>query len=138
MFALFLLMLGITDGLEDERRFTEKPQSLIQRKALTVGARAVSGGGSMGLLGVGGGLVATPILTTLFGQRQAVAQSIWMALVTPCAVVALLTYNAADAVDWRVGVPLAVGGLVTVSKGVSLAHSLPEQKMRVSFPGCWW
>lgn len=89
----------------------------------------------MGLLGVGGGLVATPMLIYIFGQRQALAQSISMALVTPCAIVALLTYNAADAVDWSVGVPLALGGLVTVSRGVSLAQSLPEKKMRSLFSG---
>ena len=90
-------------------------------------------GGSMGLLAVGGGLVSTPFFTLLFGQRQAVAQSISMAMVTPAAVVALLTYNAANAVDWAIGLPLAVGGLLTVSKGVAIAHSLPEQRMRSWF-----
>lgn len=133
VFAVFLLVLGIQMGWKTSGRFAESSQSLISEKLMPL--TGLFGGGSMGLLGVGGGLVATPILTALFGQRQAVAQSISMALVTPCAVVALLTYNAADAVDWWVGIPLAIGGLVTVSKGVALAHALPEQKMRVLFSG---
>ena len=87
----------------------------------------------VGLLGVGGGLVATPLLTGLFGQRQALAQSLSMALVTPCAVVALATYSVADCVDWSMGLPLAFGGLLTVSAGVAVAHQLPERKMRLLF-----
>lgn len=131
LFAIFLLVLGIQMGWKTNGRFSENPHSLISEKLMPLAG--LLGGSSMGLLGVGGGLVATPILTSIFGQRQAVAQSISMALVTPCAVVALFTYNAADAVDWSVGLPLAIGGLVTVSKGVSLAHGLPEHKMRALF-----
>lgn len=131
LFSLFLLVLGVQMCWKTNGHFAEPPQSRLNQKLMPL--VGFFGGSSMGLLGVGGGLVATPILTLLFGQRQALAQSISMALVTPCAVVALLTYNAADAVDWSVGLPLAIGGLVTVSKGVSLAHSLPERKMRILF-----
>lgn len=131
IFASFLLVLGVQMGWKTNGRFSEKPRRHIPSRYVPL--VGFFGGASMGLLGVGGGLVATPFLTLLFGQRQALAQSISMALVTPCAVVALLTYNAADAVDWSVGLPLAMGGLLTVSKGVSLAHSLPEHKMRRLF-----
>ena len=31
------------------------------------------------------------------------------------------------------GLPLALGGLFTVSAGVALAHRLPERKMRIAF-----
>lgn len=133
IFATFLLLLGVQMGWKKSGRLTERPSSLISPKLMPL--VGCFGGASMGLLGVGGGLVATPILTFLFGQRQVVAQSISMALVTPCAVVALFTYNAADAVDWTVGLPLALGGLATVFLGVSIAHSLPEHKMRALFSG---
>lgn len=63
------------------------------------------GGSSMGLLGIGGGLLATPLFTGLFGQRQTVAQSL----------------------------SLAFGGLFTVSAGVAFAHRLPEHKMHTAF-----
>ena len=91
------------------------------------------GGSSMGLLGVGGGLVSTPLFARLFGQHQTTAQSLALALVTPSALVALASYAGAQRVDWMTGLPLAAGGLLTVSAGVALAHRLPEQRMRRLF-----
>jgi hypothetical protein len=93
----------------------------------------MAGGGSMGLLGIGGGLVATPLLTRWLGQRQTVAQNLSLALAAPSSVVALVTYAGAQRVDWSLGLPLAVGGLFTVSAGVALAHRLPEKRMRATF-----
>lgn len=91
------------------------------------------GGSSMGLLGIGGGLVATPILTSVFAQRQTVAQSLSLALVAPSSIIALLSYAQAHRVDWHMGLPLAASGMLTVSAGVALAHRLPEQRMRTLF-----
>ena len=93
----------------------------------------IPGGACMGLLGVGGGLLATPIFTQVFGQRQTVAQSLSLVLVTPCSAVALLTYGRAHQVDWSIGLPMAIGGLLTVSAGVAVAHRLPERSMRLAF-----
>ena len=91
------------------------------------------GGGCMGLLGIGGGLVATPVFTQHFRQRQAVAQSLSLALVAPSSIIALLSYANAGRVDWQLGLPLALSGLFTVSAGVALAHRLPERRLRQSF-----
>ncbi len=91
------------------------------------------GGGSMGLLGIGGGLLATPMITRWFGQRQTVAQSLSLALVAPSSVIALLAYAQAGQVDWGMGLPLALSGMCTVSSGVALAHRLPERRMRAAF-----
>ncbi|MFY0084725.1 sulfite exporter TauE/SafE family protein, partial [Acinetobacter baumannii] len=67
------------------------------------------------------------------GQRQTVAQSLALALVTPSAVVALASYAQAHKVDWSMGLPLAAGGLFTVAAGVALAHRLPERRMQRLF-----
>ncbi len=91
------------------------------------------GGSSMGLLGIGGGLVATPILSGWFGQRQAMAQSLALALVAPSSVIALGTYAQAERVNWSMGVPMALAGMLTVSSGVALATRLPERTMRRAF-----
>lgn len=93
----------------------------------------VVGGGSMGLLGIGGGLLATPILTGAFGQRQTMAQSLSLALVAPSSVIALAAYGGAGQVDWTLGLALAAGGLLTVSAGVAVAHRLPEARLRGAF-----
>lgn len=91
------------------------------------------GGSSMGLLGIGGGLVATPLLSGWLGLRQTMAQSLSLALIAPSSIVALATYAGAGRVDWAMGLPLAVGGLFTVAAGVALAHRLSEKRMRTIF-----
>lgn len=93
----------------------------------------LAGGGSMGLLGVGGGLVSTPILARWFGLDQRAAQSLGLALVLPCSAVALASYARAGNVDWGIGSALGIGGLLSVSAGVSLAHAFPERVMRRLF-----
>ncbi|MDF9617218.1 sulfite exporter TauE/SafE family protein [Pseudomonas entomophila] len=86
-----------------------------------------------GLFGVGGAVVATPILTSVFGTTQVVAQGLSLALAAPSTMVTLLTYGLHQSVDWSVGVPLAVGGLLSISWGVKLAHALPEKVLRTLF-----
>lgn len=122
--ALRLLIAGFNE------RSGGEPAALRLRSLPFVG---LLGGSSMGLLGIGGGLVATPLLSGWLGQRQTVAQSLSLALVAPSSLVALATYAGAHRVDWALGLPMALGGLFTVSAGVALAHRLPEKRMRAAF-----
>jgi uncharacterized protein len=94
-----------------------------------------AGGLLSGLFGVGGATIAPPALTTFFGINQMAAQGLALALIAPGTVVALLTYAHAGEVDWRIGIPLAIGGLTAVSAGVKAAHSLPEKSLRLLFCG---
>ena len=60
--------------------------------------------GSMGgLFGVGGAVVATPVLTSVFGASQVVAQGLSLALAAPSTLVTLVTYGVHGSVDWRMG-----------------------------------
>ncbi|MEY4428502.1 MAG: hypothetical protein RLZZ182_1191 [Pseudomonadota bacterium] len=133
MFCTFLAWVGW------QMWRSQRPQALAQAaQATPLPARyiplvGVLGGSSMGLMGIGGGLVATPVLTRWFGQRQAVAQSLALALVAPSAVMALSTYAQAQRVDWHMGLPMALAGTLTVSAGVALATRLPEQRLRSHF-----
>lgn len=96
-------------------------------------------GGSAGLLGglfgVGGAVLATPVLTSIFGTTQVIAQGLSLALAAPSTGVTLVTYALHDHVDWALGLPLAIGGLLSISWGVKLAHALPEQVLRGLFAG---
>jgi uncharacterized protein len=56
-----------------------------------------------------------------------------LALVAPGSVIALAAYAGAGQVDWRLGIPLAVGGAVAISAGVAFAQSLPERRLRFAF-----
>ena len=55
--------------------------------------------------------MVTPMLVRGFGQRQAAAQGLALALVVPGSLIALTTYARADQVNWSAGAPLALGGL---------------------------
>ncbi|MDR0276608.1 MAG: sulfite exporter TauE/SafE family protein [Paucimonas sp.] len=88
-----------------------------------------------GLFGVGGAVVATPVLTSVFGTTQVVAQGLSLALALPSTSVTLLTYAVHQHVDWMMGIPLAVGGLMSISWGVKLAHAMPEKVLRSLFCG---
>lgn len=131
VFGVFLIVLALRMLARRQKVVAEEQASRFSLRLMPL--VGVLGGACMGLLGVGGGLVATPVFTGLFGQRQTVAQSLSLALVTPCSIVALITYGSAQRVDWSVGLPLAVGGLFTVAAGVSLAHRLPERTMKTAF-----
>jgi uncharacterized membrane protein YfcA len=131
VFAVFLLLLSLRMLLQS--RIGHVTQVQAPRDLRFMPLVGIAGGSSMGLLGVGGGLVATPLFTDWFGQKQTLAQSLSLALVAPSSIIALLTYSSAGRVDWAVGLPLAAGGLLTVSAGVALALRLPERRMRLAF-----
>ncbi len=135
IFAVFLLILAARmSGLlrRDAHAQAQAPAAILTDRRLLplVGS---AGGLSMGLLGVGGGLVSTPLFSRLFGMGQRMAQSLGLALVTPCSVVALGTYAGHHHVNWLLGTPLAAGGMLTVAAGVSVAHRLPEAVLRRAF-----
>ncbi|WP_110969340.1 MULTISPECIES: sulfite exporter TauE/SafE family protein [Pseudomonas] len=88
-----------------------------------------------GLFGVGGAVVATPVLTSVFGTTQVVAQGLSLALALPSTAVTLFTYGVHQHVDWAMGIPLAAGGLLSISWGVKLAHAMPEKVLRSLFCG---
>lgn len=99
------------------------------------GALGGVSGAMGGLFGVGGAVVATPVLTGLFGTTQVVAQGLSLSLALPSTGVTLLTYAQHQHVNWWMGVPLAVGGLLSIGWGVRMAHALPERLLRSLFCG---
>lgn len=128
LFASFLMVVGLGQ-LTGRTGITARNPARTRFIPLV----GIAGGCSMGLLGVGGGLVATPLLTGFFGLGQRAAQSIALALVTPSAAAALASYAGERSVDWPVGIALALGGIATVSAGVAVAHACSERALRRSF-----
>ncbi len=78
-------------------------------------------------------MVATPFLTIVFGTSQVVAQGLSLALALPSTSVTLLTYALHNEVDWNMGIPMAIGGLLSISWGVKMAYALPEKVLRALF-----
>ena len=99
------------------------------------GALGALAGTTGGLFGVGGAVVAAPVLTSVFGTSQVVAQGMSLALAAPSTSVTLLTYAVHQEVNWLMGVPMAIGGLLSISWGVKVAHALPERVLRALYCG---
>ena len=100
-----------------------------------LGVLGAASGTMGGLFGVGGAVVATPVLTSLFGTTQVVAQGLSLALALPSTGVTLVTYAVHHQVHWMIGIPLAIGGLLSISWGVKIAHAMPERVLRSLFCG---
>lgn len=114
----------------------------LARQAPVFGVRApvrilplvgVGSGVMSGLFTIGGGLVVVPVLVTLFRMTQTRAQGMALALVVPGALIALCTYAGGGHVNWSVGLPLAAGGVLSVSWGVTLAHRFSPARLRLVF-----
>ncbi|WP_455911285.1 sulfite exporter TauE/SafE family protein [Pseudomonas putida] len=133
-FIAFLLTLSAYNLL---RMFTRNapPTAQMRYSWPWLGVLGAASGSMGGLFGVGGAVVATPVLTSLFGTTQVVAQGLSLALALPSTSVTLVTYAWHQEVDWMIGVPLAVGGLLSISWGVKVAHALPERVLRGLFCG---
>jgi len=86
-----------------------------------------------GVFGVGGAVLAVPLMTTLFHLRQTAAQALALTMIVPGTVVALVTYAWHGQAHGMVGIPLAVGSLLCVPYGVRLAYALPEVRLKLIF-----
>lgn len=86
-----------------------------------------------GVFGVGGSVVAVPLLTTLYGLTQTRAQAIGLSMIIPGIMVALGTYAAHGQANWLMGIPMALGSMLLVPYGVRLAYTLPESRLKLTF-----
>lgn len=84
-----------------------------------------------GLLGIGGGLVLTPGMTTLvrLPVKQAIATS--LAAVAMMSITAMTTHIALGHVDWRFALPLAVGIVPGAQVGAHLTVGASDRTMRL-------
>ncbi|CUJ94940.1 MULTISPECIES: sulfite exporter TauE/SafE family protein [Achromobacter] len=137
-FAVFLFFIALFYAWQTWRagRARRAPRAggnapvFTPRRAAALGVLCGTLGG---FFGVGGAVLAVPIITTVFRLPQTTAQALALCMVIPGSAVALVTYSWAGQADWLVGLPLAAGSLLFVPVGVRLAYRLPERKLRASF-----
>ncbi|GGM02288.1 sulfite exporter TauE/SafE family protein [Pseudomonas asuensis] len=129
VFLLFLVAYNLWQ-LRMKSRTVANPPGVGWLAVLGVAAGMVGG-----LFGVGGAVIATPMLTSVFGLSQVVAQGLSLTMALPATSITLATYAFHHEVDWLVGIPLAIGGFFSVGWGVKMAHALPERLLRALFCG---
>ena len=90
-------------------------------------------GGVLGLLGGGGAILTTPLLTYVAGlpTKQAIASSLVVVALTSA--VAMLTHARAGRVQWRTGLLFGAGGMVGAHLGGRAAHPIPPQVLLLLF-----
>jgi uncharacterized membrane protein YfcA len=86
-----------------------------------------------GVFGVGGSILAVPVLTTFFRFTQTGAQGLALTMIIPGTLVGLYTYATHGQADWIVGIPLAMGSIFLVPYGVKFAYALPEPRLKRIF-----
>ena len=136
-FAVFLIVLAgyFASQLKDTAGAAHEadPVAPHAMPAAALPLMGIASGAMSGIFTVGGGLVVVPALVTFFGMAQTRAQGMALALVVPGSLIALATYAQAGHVDWGTGVPLAIGGIASVSWGVALAHRFSALRLRLAF-----
>ena len=132
-FAVFLILLAVYFGRRSKGStgLDAPPAKPMPRAALPV--LGVFSGAMSGIFTVGGGLIVVPALVSLFGEKQTRAQGMGLALAAPGALTALVAYGQGGYVDWHVGLPMALGGVLSVSWGVALAHQFSPARLRLCF-----
>lgn len=79
-----------------------------------------------GLLGVGGGIILIPLLTTRFRLGQHTAHGTSLAVIGATALSSLVIYGSRASVDWMTALWVALASILTVSLGSRLARRLPS------------
>lgn len=99
---------------------------------MAVGSLLAGGtiGFTAGVLGIGGGLFAIPLLGLLLGMEQQMAQGTALIMVLPAVIVTLRNYNRHRRIDWRAA--LTGGGVSVVFTwlGAKVALEMDPARLR--------
>ncbi|MBF6595543.1 MAG: sulfite exporter TauE/SafE family protein [Thermaceae bacterium] len=103
---------------------------MVNFKSLWIGLAAGLFGG---LAGLGGGVVAVPLMTSFLGISQHVATATSLVMVIFTAISGAITYGLHGKVDWVASVVLASTAIIAARLGAQFSHSLPEWKLKRFF-----
>ena len=86
-------------------------------------------------MGMGGGTLLIPILTIFLSVAQRSAQGINLIAFIPTAVVALIIHCKNKLVDFKVAIPIIIGGVIASICGSLLAMNLSNRVLQRLFGG---
>jgi uncharacterized membrane protein YfcA len=100
---------------------------------LATAATGASAGLIGGMLGIGGGVIAIPLLGLLFGFDQRVAQGTTLVMVAPNVVLAFWRYCQHGGVDLRIAATLAISAGLSTYPAALFATGLDPGRLRLAF-----
>jgi uncharacterized membrane protein YfcA len=86
-----------------------------------------------GLFGIGGGLIAIPVLGVFYGFDQQHAQGTAMVMVAPNVFIGLWQYRKRSGLDVRPAAILALSGIAFMYVGARIATHVPSTPLRIAF-----
>lgn len=102
-----------------------------------IGLLYVASGVFMGavsaLLGVGGGIILVPILVTILGYHQQLANGTSLAVMTVIALLGAMRFSREGLTDWRAGLVLGSGAVIGAFLGAAVALELSSEVIRLVF-----
>jgi hypothetical protein len=90
-------------------------------------------GGVLGGMGMGGGTLLIPLLTIFAGIEQQIAQGINLIAFVPMAVIALIIHTKNKLVNYKIGLPIVIAGVLSSVGGAFLANVTNSLSLRVYF-----
>ena len=84
---------------------------------------------------MGGGTLLIPILTIFFKFKQQLAQGINLLAFLPCAIVSLIIHCKNKLVNFKIGVPIIITGVVASVFGSILAINIESEMLKKLFGG---
>jgi uncharacterized membrane protein YfcA len=100
-------------------------------QVLVAAALGVASGVLGGLFGVGGGVLAIPLLGIVYGVHQQMAQGTALVMVVPNVLFAFWRYRQQFGVDLRMAITIAAAALVTTYPTARLATGLDPDRLRL-------
>lgn len=91
------------------------------------------GSGVVAGMGMGGGTLLIPVLTIFLSVSQSSAQAINLLAFLPCAVVSLIIHIKNKLVDFKVGIPIIISGIVTSVLASVLAVNTKNETLQILF-----
>ncbi len=86
-----------------------------------------------GMLGIGGGAIMVAIMISLLSVTQHVAQAAALAAIIPTAFVGAAKHHKNGLIDYKVGIFLAIGGIIGSFIGANCANILNEYMLSKIF-----
>jgi len=86
-------------------------------------------------MGMGGGTLLIPILTIFLHVKQNLAQGINLIVFVPMSIFALIIHCKNKLVDFKVGIPIVLSGIITSIAGSLLATKLNNETLKKLFGG---
>jgi uncharacterized membrane protein YfcA len=91
------------------------------------------GGMLSGFFGVGGGVVFVPVLATVFALRQQKAQGTSLTIITPTALLGLITYSFHHPLRWDIALPMMIGAVIFAYMSADIAARVPAAFLKTLF-----